>query len=32
MVPGDHQLMLLLIAVVMAVDAVALAFYLRHKP
>jgi hypothetical protein len=32
MLPGDHHLMLIAIAVVLAVDAVALAYYLRHKP
>jgi len=32
MLPVDHYLMLLAIAVVLAIDAVALFLYLRHKP
>lgn len=32
MLPNDHYSMLLVIAVVLVVDVVALAFYLRHKP
>lgn len=32
MLPVDHYLMLLAIAVVLAIDAVALFLYLRRKP